>query len=121
MKQFALFLIALVVVLTGCTTVTVPTITPTPSPTTTPEPTARVVVMEKLNEVKRGITPMKTTTAATCTVTGGQWLRVRAGPAMNTEIVGSLRPKTHVTVLEWGDEWHKITGGYISAKYCEGD
>lgn len=98
--------------LVSCTPLSlgIPTRTPTPLPVPT-------LVATQTN-VPTQIVPSPAPAFCVVSDTEGDVLNIRKAPGMDKEIVGSLLPGTTVRVLSWGSEWHKITGGYVSATYC---
>lgn len=56
----------------------------------------------------------------TGTVTGGS-LNVREKPDMEAKVIRALANGEQVEILEAGDEWHRIKGGYVMAKWVRLD
>ena len=62
----------------------------------------------------------KTDVKITGTVTGGA-LNIRKEADITSERVGTLKDGTQIEILEAGKDWHRITEGYVMAKWVKLD
>jgi integrase len=122
------YLVILLVFLTGCTAwgfAPIPRAYPTPLAAAT-RPTTRSPVSATTSTIVSAAaatrTPIPTPTSCIVVNTKGESLNIRRQPSLQAEIIGGLMPGQRVTVITWGEAWHKVTAGqltgFISSKYC---
>lgn len=69
---------------------------------------------------KKKAEPKQEKTTMIGTVFGGS-LNIRSKAGMDGKILGQLQDGAQVEILKAGEEWHKIDGGYIMAKWVKLD